>query len=179
MPLLLASRDLTPFLTWLGVMILLLVVVGVGLMVFRARVLAKSGHDLEVTGGLLRDLRAMRDRGEISIEEYERARRAMAARAAARADARAAARGDDPILDAASAALSGGVIGEKKKLASEEEVAAKRAQVRGSQEGELRARPGFDLTGRPLPKPGANPESKPPPRDPKAGRPRTGDDHGG
>lgn len=123
----LAARDLTGYLTVLGVMILVLVVAGAGLMVLRARMLRKSDPAGQ-QAGLMQNLRAMRDRGEISIEEFEAARNAMVARAAGREVPR-------PTAQKAAEPMP--------------EIPAP---------GELRAKPGFDLTGRPLPKSGSSDE---------------------
>jgi hypothetical protein len=131
----LAARDLGPYLIALGLLILVLMVAAVGLLYFRSRVLA-SRADSDHGAGLLTSLRAMRDRGEISLEEYDAARHAMAARAAARV------KGADPDPP-------------KKVPAIPKAVAPEGGVTRASETpGELRAKPGFDLTGRPLPRPG-------------------------
>ncbi|TVQ56789.1 MAG: SHOCT domain-containing protein [Phycisphaerales bacterium] len=72
-----AFRELLP---WL-LLLLGLVVVGVLVMVWirRTFLAGNSGSD-DVQGFTLRSLRDMRDRGEISEEEYERARNAMISR---------------------------------------------------------------------------------------------------
>jgi hypothetical protein len=77
---LLAVRDMGPYLTWLGVLIAAVVVAGVLLLIFRASVLGKGKGATEA--GLMENLRSMRDRGEISPEEFDSARSAMAARMA-------------------------------------------------------------------------------------------------
>jgi hypothetical protein len=134
--LLLAARDLGPFLTTLGVMIVVLVVATAGLLWFRARVLARSAG-AEPGEGLLKSLRDMRDRGEISPEEYDAARRAMALRRAGSGQP------DGPARIAAPPARP--------------DPAAGKATDQSPAPTEFRARPGYDLTGRPLP-PGARDE---------------------
>jgi hypothetical protein len=128
---LLAAKDLGPYLTVLGLMILLLVVATAGILWFRARILARAQAESDHQASLLKNLRAMRDRGEITLEEYDSARRAMASRLAGR-----------PVT-------AGGATS-----APAAQVARRPAAPAGEGE-ELRARPGYDLTGRPLPKPGA------------------------
>lgn len=98
-------------LLWLGGMIVLLMIAAGGVLVLRARLLdrgARSGGP----GLFLDELRAMRDRGELSPAEYDAARSAMAARLAG-----------GPRSDAGSP----------------------------DSPATLRARPGVDLTGDPLP----------------------------
>lgn len=84
------------------------------------------------------DLRQMHKRGELSTEEYEAARRALTARFAGGAGAPAAA----PSQRSA------------------------RPHAPRDEAGELRAKPGFDLTGAPLP-----PRQPPPPSTPRPGGP--------
>jgi hypothetical protein len=148
----LAARDLGPYLIALGLMILVLMVATVGLLYFRSRVLGGRA-DSDHGAGLLQNLRAMRDRGEISIEEYDAARRAMVTRAAARnasAEMPLPAPTPPPRVKPAGGAA---------------QTAAKGAES----PGERRARPGYDLTGRPLP--GFTPSAETP-----RGRPPAGDE---
>ncbi len=99
-------------LPWL-VLLLVLSVAGVGLVFYlRKRLFADDAGG--EPAGLFADLRAMRDRGEITEEEYERTRAVVIARAT----------GKDP-----------------------DEVRAEAIRKQGG----LVAKPGFDLTGRPLP----------------------------
>ncbi len=78
-PWLAQSPSLVPFLAWLGVAIAILAVAGVVLLLYRRKVLAKdAGRDEQA--GLMDNLRAMRDRGELSPDEYDAAKRAMVAR---------------------------------------------------------------------------------------------------
>ncbi len=73
------ARDLTPFFGWLGVAIGVIVVAGSALLVYRRRVLSDdSARDAQ--SGLMDQLRAMRDRGDLTPEEYDAAKRAMVAR---------------------------------------------------------------------------------------------------
>jgi hypothetical protein len=113
-----------PYVTWIGVMIGALTVVTIAILAIRGRLLGKDAGGVQK--GMLDDLRAMRDRGEMTQAEFDAARAAMIARLApGRAGAPASAR---PVPAASSG--SKGLI----------------------------AKPGFDLTGRPLPKaPGERP----------------------
>lgn len=71
--------DLTPLFMWIGIAVVILVIAGVALMFLRRRVLGLTDQTSEV--GLMDDLRAMRDRGEISDEEYRSIRNTMVQRA--------------------------------------------------------------------------------------------------
>jgi hypothetical protein len=82
---LLAARELGPYLIWLGVMMAAVTVAGVALLIFRASVLGKGKAAAEA--GILDSLRSMRERGEISQEEFDAARSAMVTRMAGRAAA--------------------------------------------------------------------------------------------
>lgn len=106
-----ALHEMMPWLIALAV----LSVVGVGaIVVLRRRLFASS--EAPEAAGMMSELRAMRDRGDLTEDEYERTRAVMIARATGK-DAR-------EIL-ADSIRKSGGLV----------------------------AAPGFDLAGRPLPKP--------------------------
>jgi len=124
----LAARDLGPYLIWLGVMMAAVIAAGVVLLILRSRVLGKGRAASE--SGLLDNLRAMRDRGEISPEEFDAAKSAMAGRIAGA-----------PAQPAPAP---------KKKIAP--------------RTGDRVAPPGFDLTGRPLPR--KPDEKRPPPGNP-------------
>ena len=78
----------------LGILLLIVVVGCVALMVFRRRLTEQDSGDQSMNVGFsLADLREMRDRGEITAEEYERTR----ARVVARVKSRMAAEpGDKP-----------------------------------------------------------------------------------
>lgn len=83
--LLLAQQGgIVSYLAWVGAFIVVVVLAGVALLVYRRRVLADE-HESERQRGLLDDLRAMRDRGAISQDEYDAARRSIASRLAGRA----------------------------------------------------------------------------------------------
>ena len=69
-----------PYLVWVGMMIVVVIIATGVLMAYRRRILS-PGDDASVTSGrLLEGLTAMRDRGEISVEEFEVARASMVAR---------------------------------------------------------------------------------------------------
>lgn len=76
----LAAHDLRPYLIWLGVMMAAVITAGVVLLILRASVLGRGRASSE--SGLLDNLRAMRDRGEMSPEEFDAAKSAMASRLA-------------------------------------------------------------------------------------------------
>ncbi len=129
-------------LIWVGALIAAVLVLGMVILLLRKRLFIKDGDD---AGGMLSDLRRMHKSGELTTEEYDAARRALTFRVAGRADAPRAV--PPPGQRPSSAAQA-------------------------TPAGELRARPGFDLTGAPLPRPmPSNPPSPPlsPPRTPPAG----------
>lgn len=116
-----------------GILVAVVVGAGVAIMAIRRRLLSKSGA-LEAAGSLLDSLRAMRDRGEMTDEEYEAARVAARDRMAERLTGRPPGPGLGGIAPPA--------------------VGGKPLRVSASESGSgLIAPPGFDLTGRPLPKP--------------------------
>lgn len=116
-----AGKSVVPLWIMLGVLIVIVVAMGIAMLMIRRRLLEKEGAAGQE--GLMAGLREMRNRGEISPEEYDAARRTMAARAAGVAPAAA---------------------GVKRKAALNP----------ASPSGGVRmAKPGFDLTGAPLPKP--------------------------
>lgn len=71
--------DPTRVLVWIGVLIVAVVVLFGALMLVKRKLFGRV-KDEAADRGLLDDLRAMRDRGEISKEEYDATRKAMAAR---------------------------------------------------------------------------------------------------
>jgi hypothetical protein len=114
------EKSITPYAIWIGVMIGALVVAAVVLLIFRSRVLSKDSGT--VSSGMLDELRAMLNRGDLTQEEFDAAKAAMVAKLAPR-----------------PASVPAAVLKPKAKP-----VATTDARV---------APPGFDLTGRPLPKP--------------------------
>lgn len=108
-----ATKALAPALLWLGGLIVVVVVAGLVVLKVRSMILARESGAANQEG-LLIGLRRMRERGEISQEEYDTARKSMAARAAA---------GSRPVGPT----------------------------IRETKAGTVRSRPGFDLTGAPLP----------------------------
>lgn len=111
---------------WIGVIILVLVALGIIAIYFRNRVHRADPSESQ-TGSLLESLRAMHRRGELSQEEYESAR----------------------------ASLMAGMTGSQTATGSHTRKADRPAAggESGDREGprERIARPGFDLTGEPLP----------------------------
>jgi hypothetical protein len=61
---------------WVGVLIVVAVVGGLAILYIRRRVLAEAS-DADAQGGLMESLRAMRDSGEISQQEFDAARSSM------------------------------------------------------------------------------------------------------
>lgn len=118
-PLMLALSPSTMVLIWAGVLIVVVVVGGGLLIAYRRRLFAKDTPD---QSGFLESLRAMRNRGEISSEEYDAMRKRMAARIAGV--------GTPPAGPRPAPAEPGLLI----------------------------AKPGFDLTGAPLPPGDATPD---------------------
>lgn len=63
-------------LVWIVALIAIVIVGGIAVMVLRKRLLEDRSPSADV-GGLMDQLRAMRDRGELSEEEFARARRSL------------------------------------------------------------------------------------------------------
>ena len=103
---------------WLGALILATLVLGVIVLAMRRKILGSDDRE-STHGSMLDELRAMRERGEISQAEYDHTRKTIAARAAGR---------EPP---------------ERPKTAPPPE----------APDGTVAARPGYDLTGEPLPRP--------------------------
>ena len=74
-----AAKSITPALILFGSMIAVVLVAGVFLLLVRARTLNKDAAG-KVPEGIFDELRGMRNRGEISAAEFERARGVMVAR---------------------------------------------------------------------------------------------------
>ncbi|MDX9910892.1 MAG: SHOCT domain-containing protein [Phycisphaerales bacterium] len=131
------SRAATEAVVVLGVLIVIVLVGGIALLYLRKRFLSENAGDAPAL--LLDDLRDLRRRGEISEEEYERARGAIVGRMSdamgvRSAGPRSAASGPTPARPAVPPDPSLRV-----------------------------ARPGYDLTGAPLPQPGESPRPDEPP----------------
>jgi len=112
-----AGKSITPTLLLLSGLIVTVVVMGLVVVFIRSRLLAKDG--VQDPGGLLEGLRALRDRGEISVEEYDAARLGMAAKLAGKTRP-----APSPVAKPGPGAIPGVKV----------------------------AKPGFDLTGAPLPR---------------------------
>ena len=117
-----ATRGATDVLLWSGGLIVLVIGLGLVILALRRAMLSKQGGMAEA--GLFDSLREMRDSGAISQQEYDAARKNMVSRAAGKVGL-----------------PSGAVPAAKEAIGTP-----------GAASGEVRARPGFDLTGRPLPK---------------------------
>ncbi len=125
------THDLIRLIVPIGGMIVVVVLAGVGLFLYR-RSLFSSGPDnaREQTSSIFESLRIMRDCGELSEDEYQLARRRLVDRA------------------------SGGSIAPKGDVAHRCRENTFPEVDTGGNPRELRAPPGFDLTGEPLPEPG-------------------------
>lgn len=71
-----SKGDILPVVLWLGILIVVTIVGGLVVLAIRKRILARSSDGAD-EGSLMDSLRAMRDRGELSPEEFEATRRAM------------------------------------------------------------------------------------------------------
>lgn len=77
-----AKRDASiQALTLGGILIILTLIGGVGILLYRKKVLSK-GSDADQNESLMQNLRRLRDSGQMTKEEYDRTRKAMAARLA-------------------------------------------------------------------------------------------------
>src|SRR5437868_15506231 len=77
-PVLGATRSVTPLLLVVGGLIVALMALGLVILLIRGRLLSKPSS--AGTPGLFDDLRAMRDSGRLTPEEYDAARRRLADR---------------------------------------------------------------------------------------------------
>ena len=107
----------------IAAVIVLVMIAGIILYLMRDRLLGNESEEMSGSGGILEAMRGMRDRGEISEEEYRTAQAAIVAKA--------------------SAKKTDGQETEKPKPV--------KIQTTDGKVGELRAAPGFDLTGERLP----------------------------
>ena len=107
----------------IGAVILLVMVAGIILYLLRDRLLGSDSDEMSGGGEILEAMRGMRDRGEISEEEYRTAQAALVAKASAK----------------------------KRNEQGAEKKKPVKIQTADGQVGELRAAPGFDLTGERLP----------------------------
>ena len=134
----------TALIVGLGGIIVIVLLAGLAVMALRRRLLIRDSASA-TQGRLMDDLRAMRDRGEISPQEYDAARATMAARLAGKPVDRPAPRpAPKPAPKSAPSSQDTPII---------------------------RAKPGFDLTGARLPNPTALPPGQPPSKPPPSPRP--------
>ncbi len=77
----LASSNQADVVLWVGVLIVILVLAGLGVVWMRRRLLSRQ-DDAGSQAMLMEDLRRMRDGGQISTEEFDAARRALTRRIA-------------------------------------------------------------------------------------------------
>lgn len=78
-----SSAEVVRVLIIIGLVMLVVIFAGAGLMILRRRVLSNDGPHPE---SLMQDLRQMRDSGAMTTEEYDLARKRLAARLAGKAD---------------------------------------------------------------------------------------------
>ena len=122
------GQNLTPYIVTIGVLIVVVIGAGLVLVALRARLNGADEQGEMGAGGMLESMRAMRDRGEISEDEYRTAQAALVAKATRE-------RGENSGAD------------------QDVRSTPARARTRGPLPGEIVARPGYDLTGDPLPPP--------------------------
>lgn len=120
------GKELLPYVLTVSVMIVLVMIAGVVLYLVRGRLFGREAPSDMDRGGVLETMRAMRDRGEISEEEYRTTQAALVAKAAGGG------------AGGSTVSKSGGPT---------------KVQTGAVRPDELRAEPGFDLTGDPLPPP--------------------------
>jgi hypothetical protein len=72
----LAKASQGEVLLWVGILVVVVVIGGLGILVLRRKLLAKDDGSA-YGAGFLEELRAMHRRGEISTEEFEATKRAM------------------------------------------------------------------------------------------------------
>lgn len=131
----------------IGAFIVAVVVLGIVILVVRRRLFVKD-HEMAASRSLMDQLREMRDRGEMSDEEYERTRKALANKVAAEFKK-----------------PSGNPAGPERASPGGRSVRMNRMGVPQSGVEAKVARPGYDLTGEPLPG-GKQPGSSAPPTPP-------------
>jgi hypothetical protein len=146
------------------VLIALVMALGAGVMIARRRLLGRPATE-DHQAGLMESLRAMRDRGEMTPAEFEAARRAMIERIrGTRADeaggtrgagSRAASAGDGgrPALPAGATPRTGVASPAPVRVAPAGDPARETPAAPKAAPARAEAKPGFDLTGRPLPEP--------------------------
>lgn len=78
-----SKRDLTPIMLWLGVLVAIVIGGGLAILWYRRAVLGKDSPD-HADQGLMANLRALRDSGKITTEEFDAMRKSMVRKAAAR-----------------------------------------------------------------------------------------------
>ncbi|MCA9304300.1 MAG: hypothetical protein KC996_09275 [Phycisphaerales bacterium] len=80
----LGSIQIDPaFWIWLGALVVVVVVAGIALIAIRRRMFSESASADMQAGGLLEQMRVLRDQGKMSDKEYEDARRSLIERVSA------------------------------------------------------------------------------------------------
>lgn len=74
-----------PVLVWIGVLIAITLLAGLGILWYRRRVLSTENAAGE--GSLMEEFRRMRDSGEMTVEEYESARKVIVSKLSEKARA--------------------------------------------------------------------------------------------
>ena len=75
-----ADKSLLSILPWLALLFVLILIGGVAILIVRNKLRTSNESAPEDTGFTLADLRKLRDRGELTAEEYETARVKMIAK---------------------------------------------------------------------------------------------------
>lgn len=121
-----AGRDPTKLLIVIGLLIVMVLIFGLAVLQLRRKILAKDDSP-SAPASILDELRSMRKRGEITEEEYQAARRKMI----------------DKMSPRSAGGLSAGTDHGERPMNIAPPPPHRSANVR--------SRPGFDLTGDPLP----------------------------
>ena len=140
----------TPVLIWVGVLIACAVVGGMFIIILRKRMLDRQGA-ADANRSLMEHLRDAHARAEMSDAEYEQARKSIASRVSTMLDTKRAG-GLFELPDPKRRPARPGAANTSAQLDS-----GASSHPMPANPSTLRAPPGYDLTGEPLPKP-ASPE---------------------
>ncbi|MEM1185074.1 MAG: SHOCT domain-containing protein [Planctomycetota bacterium] len=80
-----AQTGTNQVLFWIAVLIVLVLIAGTAVLILRRKLFGGDNRGAAQPGGILESLREMRDRGEMSGEEFEQARAAVIRKASGRA----------------------------------------------------------------------------------------------
>jgi len=65
------------FWIWLGILVVVVVIAGIVLLVIRRRMFSDTGSAEMRAGGLMEQMRVLRDQGKLTDKEYQDARRSL------------------------------------------------------------------------------------------------------